>query len=195
MLTDRFRSVPRASLFDLTAILLLFAGGLAFHGDLKAWTVSLFGECHFGDSELWWDGALRVAEGHLHNHPGQGMRPGFFVLAGLAVPVLGDSVEAFHKFLLSFAYKWPLDAGPMPADGELLLRVEGVRQGTARLPLRAARETTRDAHSVPAPRAITPGAAELDGLDAVEVTWESVGVPAPVCVYEPVVRAEELGSP
>jgi hypothetical protein len=139
MLTDRFRSVPRASLFDLTAILLLFAGGLAFHWDLKAWTVSLFGECHFGDSEFWWDSALRVAEGHLHNHPGQGVRPGFFVLAGLAVPVLGDSVEAFHKFLLlSFAYMCPLDAGPMPADGELLLRVEGVRQGTARETTRAA---------------------------------------------------------
>jgi Dolichyl-phosphate-mannose-protein mannosyltransferase len=97
----RLRSAPRASLFDLTVAVVLLAGGLAFHWDFQSWTVGLIGECPFGDAECWWDGALRVSEANISNYPGEGYRPGFFVLAGLTLPVLSPSVAVFHKFLLT----------------------------------------------------------------------------------------------
>jgi 4-amino-4-deoxy-L-arabinose transferase-like glycosyltransferase len=97
----RLPSAPRASLFDLLAAIILVAGGLAYHWDFRSWTVGVVGDCHFGDAEFWWDGAVRVGEANFNNHPGSGYRPGFFVLAGLTLPVLGSSVQAFYTFLLA----------------------------------------------------------------------------------------------
>jgi 4-amino-4-deoxy-L-arabinose transferase-like glycosyltransferase len=99
-LRARLPSAPRVSLFDLVVGVVLVAGGLAFHWDFKSHSQGLIGDCPFGDAEFWWDGALRVSEAQLHNHPGRGMRPGFFALAGLSIPVLGPAPVAYHKFLL-----------------------------------------------------------------------------------------------
>jgi 4-amino-4-deoxy-L-arabinose transferase-like glycosyltransferase len=96
----RLQSVPGVSPFDLLVGLLLVAGGLAFHWDYASHAVGTVGECPFGDAEFWWDGALRVSQADLQDHPGKGFRPGYFVLAGLTVPVLGPSPATFHKFLL-----------------------------------------------------------------------------------------------
>jgi Dolichyl-phosphate-mannose-protein mannosyltransferase len=92
---------PEVSLYDLALAVALVVGGLAYHWDFEHWSIGLVGGVVYGDAEFWWDGALHVAEGNIRHHPGLGMRPGFFVGAGLTIPVLGASVPAFHKFLLA----------------------------------------------------------------------------------------------
>src|SRR5262245_53357550 len=91
---------PQVSLYDLALAVVLVLGGLAYHWDFEHWSIGLVGGVVYGDAGYWWDGALHVAEGNIRHHPGLGFRPGFFAAAGLTIPVLGASVQHFHKFLL-----------------------------------------------------------------------------------------------
>jgi Dolichyl-phosphate-mannose-protein mannosyltransferase len=92
---------PAVSLYDLALAVAVVLGGLAYHWDFGRWSIGLVGGAVYGDAEFWWDGALQVADANFRHHPGLGMRPGFFIGAGLTVPVLGTAPEAFHKFLLA----------------------------------------------------------------------------------------------
>jgi len=89
------------SLYDLALAVVVVLGGLAYHWDFERWSIGLVGGAVYGDAEFWWDGALQVADANFRHHPGLGMRPGFFIGAGLTVPVLGHSAASFHKFLLA----------------------------------------------------------------------------------------------
>jgi hypothetical protein len=86
------------SLFDLCVAVTLFAGGLAYHWDCRAWGYWWVGDVIYGDGMHWWNCAVHVSEGLFADNPGRGFRPGYFVLTGLALPVLGTQFTLYHKF-------------------------------------------------------------------------------------------------
>jgi hypothetical protein len=93
----------RISWFDLAVLGLFVVGGLAYHTDPKSWGIGYVGDAEYGDGQFWWDGAIHVSEGFFRNNPGKGYRPGYFVLTGLTLPVLGtDFVHYYSYFRVAF---------------------------------------------------------------------------------------------
>jgi 4-amino-4-deoxy-L-arabinose transferase-like glycosyltransferase len=89
--------------FDVAVLTLLCVGGLVYLHDPLYWGVGWIGEAQYGDAEFWWRGALHVARGLFQDNPGQGYRPGYFILTGLTLPVLGEHFRQFYSyFLLTF---------------------------------------------------------------------------------------------
>jgi hypothetical protein len=88
------------SLFDLCVAVILLAGGLAYHWDSRGWGIGMVGDVTYGDGFHWWNGAVHVSEGFFADNPGRGFRPGYFVLTGLALPVLGTNFDVYHKFFV-----------------------------------------------------------------------------------------------
>src|SRR5262249_6476326 len=97
----RLLAAGGVSLFDLVAAALLFAGGLAYHWEGDYWAIGLVGETQYGDGQFWWTGALHVSEGVFADNPGRGFRPGYFLLTGLTLPVLGTHFLTYHKYFLA----------------------------------------------------------------------------------------------
>jgi hypothetical protein len=106
MLHALARRLPatRASLFDLLIACGILAGGLAYHWDLRYWTLCAIEDVPIGDAMFWWYGGVHVAEGNFTDHPclhDPAFRPGYFLLTGLALPALGGDLLRHHKFLLA----------------------------------------------------------------------------------------------
>lgn len=130
-MTSRFLPATRASAFDLIVVLALVLGGAAYHWDFAHWAAGLIGGEPYGDAHFWWDGAVRISDGQFTNHPGKGYRPGYFVLSGLSLPVIGADGPTFHKFLLVnflaaasflyFALRQPLGRAAAAASAALLV--------------------------------------------------------------------------
>lgn len=103
LLAHHWAGVVRAaqiSRFDFVVVLLLSIGGATFLWGTQYWGFAMIGDSSYGDAEFWWRGAIHVSEGIFADNPGKGYRPGYFVLTGLAMPVLGTDFPAFHKFFI-----------------------------------------------------------------------------------------------
>jgi 4-amino-4-deoxy-L-arabinose transferase-like glycosyltransferase len=128
---SRFLPSSRASAFDLIVVLALVLGGAVYHWDFNHWAIGLVGGEPYGDAHFWWDGAVRVSDGQFTGHPGKGYRPGYFVLTGLSLTVIGPDFATFHKFLLAnflavaglfyFAVRQPLGRAAAAASAALLV--------------------------------------------------------------------------
>lgn len=89
------------SWFDLVVISLVFLGGFFYLHDVLHWGVGWVGDSEYGDAAFWWNGALHIAHGIFQDNPGKGFRPGYFILTGLTIPVLGEQFKHFYIYFLS----------------------------------------------------------------------------------------------
>jgi 4-amino-4-deoxy-L-arabinose transferase-like glycosyltransferase len=96
----RFLPSTRASTFDLAFVLALFVGGATYHWNFQYWAIGLISGEPYGDAFFWWDGAARVSDAMIVDHPGKGLRPGYFLITGLSLAAFGTNFDVFHKFLL-----------------------------------------------------------------------------------------------
>jgi hypothetical protein len=96
----RWAETLQVNLFDLLILIGLFAAGLSYHWDTRYWSIGYIGDNHYGDAQFWWDGAVQLSEGIWADNPGRGYRPGYFFLAGMTLPVVGQDFAGFHKFFL-----------------------------------------------------------------------------------------------
>lgn len=92
--------IPKISWFDLAILSLIFLGGFLYLHDVRYWSVGYVGDAPCGDAQFWWDGAVHFAKGIFEDNPGKGYRPGYFVLAGLTLPVLGWQFSEFYPYFL-----------------------------------------------------------------------------------------------
>lgn len=88
------------SWFDIVILSLLIIGGFFYLHDVMFWSVGLIGNAPYGDAGFWWDGALHIAHGFFLDNPGKGYRPGYFLLTGLTLPVLGEQFQQFYYYFL-----------------------------------------------------------------------------------------------
>lgn len=91
------------SWFDFIIMGLLLIAGFFYLHDSVYWGLGNISGVPYGDSQFWWDGAVQIAQGILQDNPGKGFRPGYFILTGLTLPVLGQQFKQFFPyFLLAF---------------------------------------------------------------------------------------------
>lgn len=99
----KFSKISSISRFDLSVIIFIMTLGAFYLHDALYWGVGWVGETQYGDAEFWWNGALHVSQGIFQDNPGKGFRPGYFLLTGLTLPLLGDLFKQyFHYFLFAF---------------------------------------------------------------------------------------------
>jgi len=79
--------------------LVIFAGFI-YHWNPLYWGPAYIGNNQYGDAEFWWNGAIHFAQGIFSNNPARGFRPGYGVLSGLSLAVLGTQFLVFHKYFL-----------------------------------------------------------------------------------------------
>lgn len=91
---------PQTNLFDLITFVFLFIFGFIYLHDFKFWGVGYIGDTQYGDAQFWWDGALHLAQGIFQDNPGKGFRPGYFILTGLTLPILGEQFQQFYPYFL-----------------------------------------------------------------------------------------------
>lgn len=100
---DRFAkssNLLSISWFDLLVLGLLLVGGWIYLHNVLHWGVGWIGESEYGDAEFWWNGALHFAQGIFQDNPGKGFRPGYFILSGLTLPVLGSQFKQYYPYFL-----------------------------------------------------------------------------------------------
>lgn len=88
------------SWFDLVVITVILVGGAIYLHDCLYWGIGWIGTAQYGDAEFWWNGALHVARGIFQDNPGKGFRPGYFILTGSTLPVLGQQFQQFYPYLV-----------------------------------------------------------------------------------------------
>lgn len=86
--------------FDLFAILFILVGGLAYYWNVRFWSIGFIGDNQWGDAEFWLNGAIHFAKGIIEDNPASGFRPGYMVLTGSAMALLGISFSKFYTFFL-----------------------------------------------------------------------------------------------
>jgi len=92
---------PDISWFDVLVIGALLVGGYLYLHDFLYWGVGWVGDSQYGDAEFWWNGAVHLAQGIIKDNPGKGFRPGYFILTGLTLPVLGMQFQQYYPAFLS----------------------------------------------------------------------------------------------
>jgi 4-amino-4-deoxy-L-arabinose transferase-like glycosyltransferase len=97
---ERWAEGARVNLIDLLFLVALFVAGLCYHWDSRHWRSCYVGDSPYSDAQFWWDDAIQLSEGIWADNPGRGYHPGFILLAGATLPVVGPKYETFHKFLL-----------------------------------------------------------------------------------------------
>ncbi|MDR3491477.1 MAG: glycosyltransferase family 39 protein [Gammaproteobacteria bacterium] len=95
-----FFTAPAINFFDFLVIAFLLFGGMYYLHDYLYWGVGWVGESQYGDAEFWWNGAVQVAEGIFKDNPGKGFRPGYFILTGFTLPVIGMLFQQFYTYFL-----------------------------------------------------------------------------------------------
>jgi hypothetical protein len=91
---------PAISWFDLIIFGLFLLGGFIYLHNALHWGVGYVGDVEYGDAEFWWNGATHIAQGIFQDNPGKGFRPGYFILAGLTLPVLGQQFQYYYLYFL-----------------------------------------------------------------------------------------------
>ena len=83
----------------LLLCLLVLVGAIYLWNPLK-WGPAYIGLNQYGDAEFWWNGAVHLSKGIFDNNPGKGFRPGYFILTGQSLAILGTDFSLFHKYFL-----------------------------------------------------------------------------------------------
>lgn len=91
---------PAISWFDFFILSFLIIGGSFYLHDLMYWGIGYIGDAPYGDAQFWWSGAVHVARGIFQDNPGKGFRPGYFVLSGLTLPVIGEQFKQFFPYFM-----------------------------------------------------------------------------------------------
>lgn len=96
----RLSEEKNISWFDLFLVVILFSVGFIYLHNSYYWGIAYIGKSQYGDAKLWWDGAIHVAKGIFTENPGKGLRPGYFLLTGLTLPILGQIFQHFYIYFL-----------------------------------------------------------------------------------------------
>lgn len=88
------------SWFDVLVMGLLLVVGFIYLHDIATWSIGYIGDAQYGDAQFWWSGALNVAQGIFQDNPGKGFRPGYFLLTGLTLPVLGQQFQQYFPYFV-----------------------------------------------------------------------------------------------
>jgi hypothetical protein len=91
---------PTISWFDLIVLILLLTAGFIYLHDYLHWGVGYVGDTAYGDAQFWWSGALHISQGIFQDNPGKGFRPGYFILTGLTLPILGQQFQYYYTYFL-----------------------------------------------------------------------------------------------
>ena len=93
------------SWFDFSVLILITVFGFIYLHDPWYWGVGWIGESQYGDAQFWWNGAIHVSNSLFQDNPGNGFRPGYFLLTGLLLPVFGEQFQNYYPyFLLIFLF-------------------------------------------------------------------------------------------